>query len=103
MLLQTTFYDLRKGCHDEKTVENHVGAYLTLPRPFGRASPLGRPARPAPRAVPLPALARPAPRASPGVARVCPAFGVEKDDVALDERGGFSTKEVSVVLSQRTA
>lgn len=67
-----------------------------MPRPLGLANPLGRPPRPSPR----PPLPPPAPLVAAVGTRDARGlgFGVENFGVGLDEVGGFSTNEVSVVL-----
>lgn len=71
-----------------------------IPRPLGLARPLVRPPRaPEPPRAPLPA---PAPRPGGAGTRDARGFGVANlGVVVLEEVGGFSTNEVSVVLSPR--
>ncbi len=76
-----------------RPVEFHLTA-----RPPGLASPLDRPPRVLPRAAELP-LPRPTPLA--GGADTRDGLGVCNLGVPLEDLGGFSTKDVSVVLGRR--
>jgi len=73
-------------------------SYLTL-CPFARASPLPRVPRTPPRAAP-PRAACPAPPRFDDPANREAGAGVENLGVALEDAGGLSTKDVSVVLIQ---
>src|ERR1700755_780501 len=76
----------------------HLALPLVLPPPRGtpRAIPLPL-AMPLPRAIPLP-LGIPRPTVPPRFVVREDGAGVENFEEFLDEAGGFSTNEVSVVL-----
>ena len=75
-------------------------AYHLAPRGFALASPLPRIPRPVPRAAPhlAPAPVSVPPRLLATELGRDERAGVENFGVAFEEAGGFSTKEVSVVL-----
>lgn len=82
------------------SVKSYMGIYYFTPRPFAAlARPLPRVPRIPPRAAPpLPEGAEP-PRGAP--IRDAGA-GVENLGVGFEEVGGFSTKDVSVVLDSKS-